>query len=193
MRGLGFIGKFKLIAFGSSAGGFKLYKQLFSLLDVSFSLPIVITQHIDQNTDADFTEIFHELSYLDVKTGEDGEALKKGTIYFAPPNYHMLISEDLHIVLNTDELLHYSRPSIDMMFESVAGSIKQDAVGIILSGSNKDGAIGLKSISENGGYTIIQTIEDAEYSEMPSAALNLVTPTKMMNILEIADWLNNYE
>ena len=112
-------------------------------------------------------------------------------MYFAPPDYHLLIEHDGTLALSVDEAVHYSRPSIDVLFESAAESRGDRVLGILLSGASRDGALGLASIREAGGHTWVQSPETAQVAVMPRAALELaphvtLDPASMGRIL--ADW-----
>ena len=120
-----------------------------------------------------------------VKEACHSEDIQPGTVYIAPPDYHMLIEDDFTITLNMDEKLNFSRPSIDVLFESAADVFRRNLIGILLTGGNSDGSRGLKKIFDKGGKTIVQRPEDAIASEMPSSALRLFKPHKILTLREV--------
>ena len=107
-----------------------------------------------------------------IKEAEEKENIQSGTIYFAPPNYHLLIEEDRSISLSNEEKVNYSRPSIDVLFESASDVYKSELIGIILTGANDDGAKGISCIESNGGLTIAQDPATAKYPIMPRSAID---------------------
>jgi two-component system, chemotaxis family, protein-glutamate methylesterase/glutaminase len=106
-----------------------------------------------------------------VKEAEDKETLCAGTIYFAPPDYHLLVNPDFTLALSSDELVHFSRPSVDVLFESAANAFGDSLIGVILTGANDDGAAGLAMIAASGGRVVVQDPSSAEGRSMPEAAL----------------------
>jgi two-component system chemotaxis response regulator CheB len=115
--------------------------------------------------------------------------IQPGWIYFAPPNYHLLVEPHGYFALNSDEPVHYSRPSIDVTFESIAFSYEERAAGIILSGANEDGAWGLKQIAQRGGSTAVQTPESAIAPVMPQAAIEQVPGSRVLSVDAIYPYL----
>ena len=127
---------------------------------------------------------------LQVKQAEEKESIQGGTVYIAPPNYHLLIEDDHTFSLSVDNAVNYARPSIDVLFESAADVYGSDLIGVILTGNNDDGSQGLKKIKRNGGLTIVQTPESAEADGMPQAALEAVIPEYMLSLEAIGPLLN---
>jgi two-component system chemotaxis response regulator CheB len=126
---------------------------------------------------------------LEVKEAESNEKIEAGYIYFAPPNYHLLIESDFTFSLTTDEKHNYSRPSIDVLFESAAWAYSKNLIGVVLTGANSDGAIGLKMIKDFGGMTVIQSPCSALSPAMPRAALKIAHPEIKLKVEEIAEKL----
>lgn len=164
----------ELIVVGTSAGGIVVLKKLLSSLDKSFSIPIVIVQHIAGNALDSLPSFFDEYCSLEVREIEDKEPIKNGRVYFAPPNYHVMISKDKKFCLNVDKPVSFSRPSIDVLFETAAEAYEEKLLGIIFTGSNSDGARGAQVICQKGGRVWVQSPNDAEYSTMPVKALENV-------------------
>ena len=120
---------------------------------------------------------------------DEKEKIESGTVYISPPNYHMLIEEDLTIALSTEEKKNYSRPSIDILFETAAYAYGSKLIGIVLTGANNDGADGLLKIKNAGGYCIVQEPSEAEAPAMPLAAIKKAKPSKVLKLTEIANLL----
>jgi len=175
---------FKVVVIGASAGGMYTINSLLSNLPEGFSLPIVIVQHIAATSDNYLVEFLNKHTKLTVKEVDEKEFIKKGFVYLAPPNYHILIEEDSSLSLSAEEKVNYSRPSIDVLFLSAADAFKEKIIGIILTGANDDGALGLLEIKRNDGITIVQDPYEAETPTMPSAAIKIAEP---MHILSVAD------
>ena len=166
--------QYKAIVVGVSAGGFDALKIILSKLPGDFPLSILIVQHLHPIQDGFYIKYFSEMCNLRVKEAEEKENIQSGTIYFAPPNYHLLVEEDRSISLSNEEKVNYSRPSIDMLFESASDVYKSELIGIILTGANNDGTQGMRIIKENSGLTIVQDPATAEYPVMPQSAIDTV-------------------
>ncbi len=134
-------------------------------------------------------EFLNKKADLLVKEADEKEIIKKGTVYISPPNYHLLIEEDLTISLSTENKKNYSRPSIDILFESAAFAYGSSLIGVVLTGANNDGANGLLSIKNKGGYCIVQEPTEAESTAMPLAAIGKVSPHKVLKLEDIASLL----
>jgi two-component system chemotaxis response regulator CheB len=158
---------------------------------VDLSIPIVIVQHIQADSDSYFINYLNKISQLNVKEAEDKEKPKSGNVYIAPPDYHLLIEQDRTFSLSVDKKVNYSRPSIDVLFESAVDVFKDRVAGVILTGANSDGANGLKRISEIGGISIIQSPKSSEYPAMPEAAAKLIKTNHITDPKMIAHIINN--
>ena len=130
-----------------------------------------------------------KLSNLIVKEADEKEIIQSGYVYIAPPNYHLLIEEDHTLSLSTEAKKNYSRPSIDILFETAAIAFTDSLIGVVLTGANNDGAKGLLEIKKAGGYCIVQQPKDAHVDTMPVSAIELVKPNKILNIDDIADFI----
>ena len=124
-----------------------------------------------------------------MKVAEDKEPIVSGTIYFAPPDYHLLVESGRTFALSLDERVHFSRPAIDVLFESAAAAYGDRLVGIILSGGNSDGARGLRAVSDAGGKTVVQSLESSEMIAMPAAALQAAPDSIEMDAAGLAELL----
>jgi two-component system chemotaxis response regulator CheB len=164
----------KLVVIGVSAGGTTAMKTLFGALPGDFPLPIVLVHHVMAGARDTMAGLLAKGSALRIKEAEEGEHLEKGTVYIAPPNYHLLVEEDATLSLSTDAPVSFARPSIDVLFESAALAFRSGVIGVILTGANSDGAAGLRAIKARGGLAVVQDPSDAEIDSMPRAALDAV-------------------
>ena len=181
-----------LIVIGCSAGGFDALKEIIPSVPFGFSSTIVIVLHLPAKPKNRISEIFAPNSKLEVKVAEDKEFFLPGRIYFAPSGYHLLIEANRSFSLSLDEPVQFSRPSIDVLFESAAVALKRSVVAMVLSGANEDGALGVKRVLECGGKAIVQDPKTAQYSTMPEAAYLLNSKSshlEVMNLSAIADLL----
>jgi two-component system, chemotaxis family, protein-glutamate methylesterase/glutaminase len=183
-------GQYKAVVIGVSAGGLKVLGMLLPLLPAGFPLPVIVVQHLHPLQDHSFLEILDRSCALVVKEAEEKEKAVPGVVYFAPPNYHLLIESDATFSLSVDEKVNYSRPSIDVLFETAAEAFGPGLIGIILTGAGKDGAVGLRRTKENGGITIVQDPATAQFPIMPMAAMEETEVDHVMNIEEIARFLS---
>ena len=151
----------------------------------------VIIVHRKSGPDSILQELLSSRTSLPVREIEDKEVILPGTIYIAPPDYHLLFEDENSFSLDASEKINHSRPSIDIAFESAAEVFGSSLIGILLSGANADGAEGLKKISQAGGYTIVQDPLTADVGFMPQQALNLMTPDAIVQGDEIGTFLQN--
>ncbi len=164
------------VVIGASAGGIEALQQILPRLPKGYHLPIVIVLHIPSGQRSYLSELFLTKTDMLVKEADEKEVIKSGTIYFAPPGYHLLIERDFTFSLSTEESVHYSRPSIDVLFESAAEAFGTHLLGILLTGASPDGAAGLKRIQDRGGVALIQNPDTALARVMPEAARSLLLP-----------------
>lgn len=181
--------KYSAVVIGVSAGGMNALGQILPALPEDFPLPVIIVQHISPQSDNYMIRHFDQISKIKVKEADEKEEIKPGTAYFAPPNYHLLIEEDHTFSLSTEERVNFSRPSVDVLFESAIDAWCSRLIGIILTGANNDGSKGLKKIHDCGGLTIVQKPGDAEVPAMPEAALKLTRVDFILKVDEIAPLL----
>ena len=175
----------KAIVMGASFGGMESVKKVITGLPSDFKIPIAVVLHIGNNNIDTYMSLLERHSHYKVKESEEKESLKEQTVYFAPPNYHLLIEEDFTLSLSTDEKVNFSRPAIDVLFETAAWSVKDNLIGILLTGSNNDGAAGLQTIKENGGTTIVENPETAFAKTMPETAIKLSNPDYILDLQDI--------
>ncbi len=179
----------RIIVIGSSAGGLQALKIIFSLFKNDFSIPIIVVQHISPHSDNYITTYLDKICKIKVKEANEKEIIEDGTIYFAPPNFHLLLEENFTFSLSTEERVNFARPSIDVLFETAAFAYGNNVVGIILTGANFDGAAGLKTIKKYGGTTIVQDPKTAEVDTMPSSAIRESKVDHILSLEEIAKLL----
>jgi two-component system chemotaxis response regulator CheB len=176
----------KLVAIGASWGGLDAVRTIVADLPRTFPAPIVVAQHrAPESHRTAFTELVASVTPLRVCEPGDKDRLEPGSIYLAPPDYHLLV-EGESLGLSVDEPVAYSRPSIDVLFDSAADAFRERCVGIVLTGANADGAHGLSRIAELGGTAIVQDPAEAERDEMPLAALDAVPSAQVLRLREIA-------
>ncbi|MDX8390841.1 MAG: chemotaxis protein CheB [Mariprofundaceae bacterium] len=170
----------KCVVIGSSAGGIKALCKLLPLLPESIPFPICIVQHLKAGVRHYLTDILSNDCKVPVQEAEDDIPLKSGHIYLAPADYHLLIENKTCLRLSVDEPEHHCRPSIDVLFESAADVFGSHTLGIILTGMGSDGAKGLQAIANTGGRCLIQNLNEAEFPDMPKAALKTVPHAKTL-------------
>lgn len=183
-------GVYDMIVVGSSAGGIESLTQIIVSLPAKFLQTIVIVQHISHDAKRSLANHFASIAHVPVREVEDKEPIERGVVYFAPTNYHLLVSNAGVFNLNIDPPVSFSRPSIDVLFQSAAEVYQQRLMGVILTGTNHDGAEGLKEIRKHGGLAIVQNPSDARYPTMPQTALDVADPQLVMTLDEIGIFLN---
>jgi two-component system chemotaxis response regulator CheB len=181
--------KYDVIVIGVSAGGLSALVKLLEQLPPDFQIPVIIVQHRSKEERTLLEEVIQSKCRIRIKQADEKEKIKSGMVYFAPADYHLLIECDGSFSLTYDERVNYSRPSIDVLFETAAAVFKKRLLGIILTGANKDGTEGMKMISRYGGTTVAQEPRTAEYPEMPQAAIDAGYIQYIMNLDEIRDFI----
>jgi len=180
---------YEAIVIGTSAGGFHALSSILERLPKEFRLPIIVVQHRAKDSLELFEEILQRRCPVTVKQADEKEKIRPSTVYIAPPDYHILIEADSTISLSTEGPVQFSRPSIDVLFESAAVVYREKLIGIVLTGSNRDGAAGISAISRQGGLTIAQDPNEAEYSMMAQASIDTKNVKHVMRLTAIADLL----
>lgn len=165
-----------VIVIGGSAGALDVLLELLPALPDELAIPIVLVVHIPPDQPSLLPELLARVCRRPVREADDKLAMAARTIHVAPPNYHVLIERDGTLALSVDPPVHFSRPSIDVLFESAADSFGASVAGVVLSGANEDGARGLGRIHQAGGAAIIQDPGTAQHGMMPAAALRCVGP-----------------
>ncbi|MCC5929502.1 MAG: chemotaxis protein CheB [Cyclobacteriaceae bacterium] len=181
---------YKAIVVGGSAGSFQGITRILSSLPSDFPLPVIMCLHRLKHVREGFTEALSIKSVKPVIEPHDKESVKKGNFYLAPANYHLSVELGNTFALSTEEMVNNSRPSIDITLESSAYVFKDKLIGILLSGANKDGAIGMQKIKDRGGLTIIQEPAECMIDTMPAAAKAITEIDYTLKIDEIIVFLN---
>jgi two-component system chemotaxis response regulator CheB len=184
--------RYQIIVIGVSWGGMRALQKILPQLPANFKLPIVIVQHIGAHSGSEWIQILNNMCKIEIKEADEKEKIEKG-VYIAPANYHLLIEKNRTFSLSLEERVNHARPSIDVLFECVADVYGPAAIGIILTGLNSDGAEGINKIKQKGGLTIVQDPIDAEASEMPLAALELIKADHVVKLDELMPLLINLE
>jgi len=182
--------KYEAVVIGVSAGGLAAMDKILPQLNSDFCLPILIVQHISPDSENYLPTHYNVRCSLKVKEAEDKEPISPGTIYFSPPNYHLMVECDKSVALSVDPKVNFSRPSVDVLFETAASTYKDKLIGVILTGANNDGAAGLVKIKKMGGTAIVQDPETAEADAMPKAAIEAADVDQVLSLKGIADFLN---
>jgi len=177
------------VVIGTSAGGMEALKVVLPALPASLLLRIAIVQHRDERSDSYFTDCLNRICEIPVTEAEDKEPFSPGHIFMAPAGYHLLIEPDCSFSLSIDPRVNHARPSIDVLFESAAEVFGAALIGIVLTGANADGAMGLKTITERGGLAIVQNPENAVAGAMPRAALAATQAHHVADLEQIAPLL----
>jgi two-component system, chemotaxis family, protein-glutamate methylesterase/glutaminase len=177
---------YRIVVVGASAGGLHALRTIVSGLPGDFDLPVVVVQHRAKESEL-LCELLQECSGLPVAEVNDKQEIGPG-VWVGPPDYHLLL-DDGFFSLTTDEPVRYSRPSIDVMFESAADVYGMDVIGVVLTGANADGARGLRRIADEGGHAIVQDPDTAEVRVMPRSAAKVVPDACVLPLEEIAGHL----
>jgi two-component system chemotaxis response regulator CheB len=180
---------FDVVAIATSAGGLKALTRVLAALPTDFPAAIVVVQHLDPRHRSLMADILNRQTKLRVKEAEAGEVIVPGTVYVAPPDRHVLVDPDGTLTLTQSELVHFVRPSADLLFESVAASYRERVIAAVLTGSGSDGAMGAKAVKEVGGTVIAQDEDSSEFFAMPSAAIHAGAVDFVLPLDEIAQAL----
>jgi two-component system, chemotaxis family, protein-glutamate methylesterase/glutaminase len=180
---------FEAIVIGASAGALDALSVILPRLPKEFRLPVIIVVHVPTDRRSILAELFASKCRIAVREAEDKEPICGGTAYFAPPDYHLLVEVDKCLALSSDEPVLFSRPSIDVLFESAADVYGSGLIAVVLTGANHDGAQGAKAVVEAGGAVVVQRPNDAFASAMPEAALAMCPRAQVMSLDAIAAYL----
>ena len=176
---------FEIVALAASAGGLNALTHVLSALPADFPAALVVVQHLDRRHRSLMAEILAKRTQLHVKQAADNDRLAHGTAFIAPPNRHLLVNADGSLSLTQTELVHFVRPSADLLFESTAAAFGERAIAVVLSGTGSDGAMGVRAIKERGGTVIVQD-DASEFGGMPQAARQAVAPDFVLPLDDIA-------
>lgn len=178
----------EIVAIGCSLGGLHALNGILLALPADYPKIVVLVQHRGANTEDTLVSLLRERTQLPVNEAEDKEPLFAGRVYLAPADYHLLVERG-HLSLSTEQPVNFARPSIDVLFESVAASYADRSVGVLLTGASADGAQGLLAIKSAGGLTIAQDPKTAEAGIMPEAAIAIKAADWILPLNEIGRFL----
>jgi len=181
--------KSEILLLGGSAGSFNLIFQIVKNFDANLNKAVIIVIHRKRNFFSDIEKLFADNSRMSLSEIKDKEQIKINTVFIAPPNYHTLIEKEKCFGLDVSEDVWYSRPSIDVTFESAAEVYKENCTAILFSGANQDGAQGLLKMREYGSLTIVQDPFDAEMPQMPDAAIEINAAEYVLRTSDIFELL----
>ena len=179
-------GGFELVVVAASAGGVQALTRLVSELPAGFAQPIVVVQHVDPRHRSLLVEILGRRSAMRVEHAQEGTQLVSGTIYVAPPGSHVLVNPDHTLSLSKAELVHFVRPSADLLFESAAASFTDKVIAVVLTGSGEDGASGVCAVKKMGGTVLCQDEKSSDFFGMPGAAIATGSVDFVLPLDEIA-------
>lgn len=182
----------RCVLIGGSAGSLKVLMRILPALSVDIGFPIIVIIHRKNDRKSSLEQLLNEHSRLTVKEAEDKEVMANGIIYVAPPDYHLLVENDYSLSLDGSEKIQWSRPSIDVTFQSAAEIFGMGVLGVLLSGANNDGTFGLQCIKQAGGRIMIQRPANAEIPAMPAFALRDLRPDYLVDDIEMAAIINQF-
>jgi len=174
------------IVIGGSAGSVDGLAQLLPALSTEIGAAVLVVIHLPRERTSRLVEIFSRKCAVRLVEAEDKQPIEPGVVYFAPPDYHLLVDTGPAVSLSTDDLVHYSRPAIDPLFESAADVYGSGLVGIVLSGANEDGAAGLLAVARAGGETLIQSPGEAAAATMPLSAQKAVPSARVLRLAQLS-------
>lgn len=179
---------YKAVVIGTSAGGLNALSEILSALPRGYQVPLIIVQHRAKDQKNLLEEILQTRCNVPVRQAEEKEPIVPGHVFIAPPDYHLLVEYDKTFSLSCEEPVQFSRPSVDVLFETAADVFEQQLAAIVLTGFGSDGAAGITAVNEKGGTTIAQNPEEATYAFMPEAAVKSGA-TYIYTLNEIKDFL----
>jgi len=177
------------VVIGASAGALEALSVILPALPADFGLPVFVVVHVPPDKRSILAELFQAKCAIRVCEAQDKEPVAPGAAYFAPADYHLLVEADKSLSLSNDEPVLFSRPSLDVLFESAADAYGPGLIGIVLTGANQDGAKGLGAIVQAGGTAIVQTPQGAYAAAMPQAAIAECPSAQVMSLQEISLYL----
>jgi two-component system chemotaxis response regulator CheB len=181
------------VVIGSSAGALEALSSILPALPAKFNLPVMAVVHLPPDKRSNLAELLQAKCRIPVREADDKEPIAAGTVYFAPPDYHLLIEPDKSLSLSSDEPVLFSRPSIDVLFESAADAYGCGLIGIILTGANQDGAKGMRAVVGAGGAAIVQNPGGAYAAAMPEAAIEMCPSARVLSLDGIAAYLQEID
>lgn len=182
---------FSVVAMASSAGGLSALSEVLGALPVNFPAGILIVQHLDPHHRSVLADILRRRTPLQVKQAEEGDRINNGQVFIAPPDRHLLVNQDGTLSLTQSELVHFVRPSADLLFESVAASYRNRAIAVVLTGTGSDGVMGVQAIKKMEGIVIVQDEKTSDFFGMPGAAIQTGSVDYILPLKEISAVLVN--
>jgi two-component system chemotaxis response regulator CheB len=177
------------VVIGTSAGGVEALSVLLPALPATLRVPIFIVLHIPRDRPSLLAGLFAHRCTRPVREAEDKEPVEPGTVYIAPPDYHLLLEDGPHLALSADDVVNFSRPSIDVLFESASDVYRDRLMGILMTGASHDGAAGLETVQRAGGVAVVQEPSTAMAPTLVQAALARIRPDHILPLPEIAQLL----
>lgn len=174
------------VVIGASAGAVDALSALLPGLPKEYPVPVLVVVHLPADKKSALAELFRGKCAVDVREADDKEPLTPGAVYFAPPDYHLLVEPDRRLSLSSEEPVNFSRPSVDVLFESAADAFGAALVGVVLTGANADGARGLRAVLAAGGTGLVQDPDTAAAQAMPRAALAAAPGAQALPLEQIA-------
>ena len=182
-----------MIIIGASSGGLNALIRILPNIPKSFSFPIIIVQHLQENEQSELHEVLNKYTELPVTFAHDKDRLTAGMIFLAPPGYHLLIEAGNTLALSIDPPVSWARPSIDVLFESAALFATVPVIAVVLTGASSDGSKGLNLIKKHGGLTIVQDPATADVAVMPQAAIDNTEVDYILPLDEIGNFLTSLD
>lgn len=182
--------RFDIVAVAASAGGVQALSTFVGALPADFPVPVLVVQHLDPRHETTIAVILDRRSVLRVKLAAHGERAERGTVYFAPPDHHLLVDENGGLSLSDSAKEHFVRPAADVLFESVASAYGPRAIACVLTGTGRDGGTGAHVVRSRGGTVIVEDPETAEFAGMPNAVLAEGEVDMVLPLHEIPTALN---
>ena len=181
-------GAYDLIVIGCSLGGMRALETIFGALPADFATPIAVAQHRHRESNAALPDFLKRATHYCVVDVEDKQPIEPRCVYLAPANYHLLVDRG-RFSLSTEAAVAFSRPSIDVLFESAADAYRTRLIGVVLTGANADGAAGIKRIKERGGVALVQDPGTAQAPQMPQAAISAARVDRVLPLDRIGPFL----
>lgn len=179
----------KAIVIGVSSGGMQALAILLPAFPEKFSVPVIVVQHRIDEPDSFLEKYLNQQCKLNVVEAKPNEKITPSTIYFAPGGYHLMVEQEFIFSFSVDAPVHYSIPSIDVLFESAADVYKEKLIGVILTGANADGSNGLKKLRDLGGLGVVQDPETADCRTMPDSAIKIAGADYILALADIGSFL----
>ncbi|ADH86026.1 chemotaxis protein CheB [Desulfurivibrio alkaliphilus] len=182
---------YRAVVIGVSAGGMEALREILSRLPADFPLPLLVVQHLGGDADDYLARWLDQRCAIRVKEAEDKESAVAGTAYLAPANYHLLVEDDGSLALSLEDWVNFSRPSIDLLFETAAEVHGAGLIAVVLTGANDDGSRGLAAVKRRGGLAVVQDPAGAEFPTMPRAAIQAAEVDFVLPLPAIGRFLAN--